>query len=138
MPDSIREKVVQAFSQRLQAERSEQLSSEDELPARCLWDMDESAERLAYGKLRMTLSVGVGVMDRVPRSVTASEKGNEMLAELLEDALNQDPTLGGLTEQINYSDSTLDYPEPGQDIIAVLANFEIVYLTDSISPYTNS
>lgn len=138
MPDSLREQIVQAFSQRLEAERSEQLSSDDKLPARCLWDMDESAERLAYGKLRMTLSVGVGVMDRVPRSTTSSEKGNQMLAQLLEDALNQDPTMGGLTQQINYTDSTRDYPEPGQDIIAVLANFEIVYETDSTSPYTNS
>ena len=89
-------------------------------------------------KLRMTLTVGVGVMDRVPRDVTSSKKGNGMLAQLLEDALNQDPTMGGLTESINYSDSTMDYPEPGQDVMAVLASFEIVYQTDSISPYTNS
>lgn len=138
MPDSLREQVVEAFSQRISASRSNQLSSEDPLPARVLWDTDETAERLAYGKLRMTLTIGVGVMDRVPRDVTSSKKGNDMLAQLLEDALNQDPTMGGLTESINYSDSTMDYPEPGQDVMAVLASFEIVYQTDSISPYTNS
>lgn len=138
MPDSIREQVVEAFSQRINAGRSDQLSSEDPLPARVVWDTNETAERLAYGKLRMTLTLGVGVLDRVPRNTVTSKHGNVVLAALLEDALNQDPTMGGLTEQINYTDSTMDFPEPGQDVMAVLASFEIVYLTDSISPYTNS
>lgn len=135
MADSIREQIVEAFASRINAERSLQLDGNSELPARALWDPSESAERLSYGKLRVTLELNVGGMDNVDRSVSASQQGNTMLAQLLEDALNNDPTLGGLCSQINYSDSVIDFPEPGQGQIAVLAVFQIVYEIDSTSPF---
>lgn len=136
MPDSIREQIVEAFSTRISAARSAQLDGSSDLPARALWDSTESAERLQYGKMRLTMDVNVGFMDAVDKSVSNSEQGNAMLAELLEDALNSDPTMGGLCSQINYIESTIDYPEPGQDEIAILAAFQIVYETDSTSPFT--
>lgn len=139
MADSIREQVVQAFATRINAARTLQLDSSTNLPARAVWDTTESAERLQYGKLRMSLDLNVGFMAKVDRgdpTAPISKQGNAMLAELLEDALNNDPTLGGLCSQINYSDSVIDYPEPGQDEIAVLAVFQIVYETDSASPYS--
>ncbi|WP_421921596.1 hypothetical protein [Marinobacter salarius] len=136
MPDSIREQIVDAFSARISAARSTQLDGSSDLPARALWDSTESAERLQYGKMRLTMDVNVGFMDAVDKNVSNSEQGNSMLAELLEDALNSDPTMGGLCSQINYIESTIDYPEPGQDEIAILAAFQIVYETDSTSPFT--
>lgn len=136
MPDSIREQIVQAFATRINATRAMQLDGNSELPARAVWDPSESAERLQYGKLRVTLELNVGFMDNVDRAENPSKQGNAMLAELLEDALNNDPTMGGLTSQINYSDSVIDFPEPGQSEIAVLAVFQIVYEIDSTSPFT--
>lgn len=44
--------------------------------------------------------------------------------------------MGGLTQSINYIESTVDYPEPGQNEIAILATFEIVYETSSTTPYS--
>lgn len=136
MPESIREQVVQAFATRINATRAMQLDGNSDLPARAVWDPSESAERLQYGKLRVTLDLNVGFMDNVDRSQNASTQGNAMLASLLEDALNNDPTMGGLTSQINYSDSVIDFPEPGQSEIAVLAVFQIVYEIDSTDPFS--
>lgn len=135
MPDSIREQIVEAFATRISATRSLQLDGSSDLPARSVWDTSESAERLNYGKLRVTLDLNVGFMDNVERSQNQSKQGNTMLAELINDALNSDPTMGGLCTQINYADSVIDYPEPGQAQIAVLAVFQIVYEIDNASPY---
>lgn len=138
MPDSIREQVVQAFATRISAKRAEQISREDALPVRALWDFNETTERMSYGKNRMTLTISVGVMDRLPTGENASQRANAVLAELLEDALNADPTMGGLCQRLTYTDSTIDFPQPGQDVLAVLTEFEIVYETDTTSPYTNT
>lgn len=138
MPDSIREQIVEAFATRINATRSMQLDGSSDLPARAVWDTTESAERLNYGKLRVSLDLNVGYMDNVDRSdqtIPVSVQGNTMLAELLNDALSTDPTLNGLCTQINYAESVIDYPEPGQDQIAVLAVFQIVYEIDNASPY---
>lgn len=136
MPDSIREQIVQAFASRISATRATQLDNNSDLPARAVWDATESAERLQYGKLRVSLELNVGFMANVDRAINASTQGNAMLSELINDALSSDPTLGGLCSQINYADSVIDFPEPGQSQIAVLAVFQIVYEIDSTSPYT--
>lgn len=135
MPDSIREQIVEAFATRISATRAIQLDGNSELPARAVWDPSESAERLQYGKLRVTLELNVGFMDNVDRATDPSKQGNAMLAALLEDALNNDPTMGGLASRVDYSDSVIDFPEPGQSEIAVLAVFQIVYEIDSTSPF---
>ena len=135
MPDSIREQIVQAFASRISAARATQLDNSSDLPARAVWDATESAERLQYGKLRVSLELNVGFMANVDRTINASTQGNAMLSELINDALSSDPTLGGLCSQINYADSVIDFPEPGQGQIAVLAVFQIVYEIDSTSPY---
>ncbi|MCK7542970.1 hypothetical protein MLC59_02140 [Marinobacter bryozoorum] len=135
MPTSIREQVVQAFANRISAGRTIQLDGNADLPARAVWDFSESADRTSYGALSLTLGLSVGYMAEFDRAKGASQQANEMLAALLEDALNNDPTLGGLAQSINYSDSTIDYPEPGQNEIAILASFEIVYETSATSPY---
>lgn len=136
MPDSIREQAVAAFATRISATRALQLDGSSDLPARACWDFSESAEKTTYGKLRISVEVNVGFMDKFDRVKGASQQGNEMLAALINDALSQDPTLGGLVQTINYTESTIDYPQPGQDEIAVLATFELVYETDNASPYS--
>ena len=136
MADSIREQVVAAFATRINADRALQLDGASELPAKAVWDFTETAERTRYGTLSITLGLSVGYMAEFDRVKGASKQGNEMLAELLEDALNNDPTMGGLTQSINYVESTVDYPEPGQNEIAILATFEIVYETSSTTPYS--
>lgn len=138
MADSIREQIVEAFATRIGAKRSEQLDGASELPARSVWDFTESADKTGYGTLRMTLGLSVGYMDQLDRALGASKQANTMLAALLEDALNNDPSLGGLAETISYLESTIDYPEPGQNEIAILANFEIVYETSNTTPYSKT
>jgi len=135
MADSIREQVVQAFAGRINAARAEQLDSEQELPARVIWDPSESAERLQFGKYEMTVTVNVAEMAERDLLVNSSVQGNAMLASILDDALNQDPTLGDLCKQINYSDSQIDSPDSGQTTMIVLVTFDIVYRTSNKSPY---
>ena len=135
MADSIREQVVQAFANRINAARAAQLDSEQELPARVIWDPSESAERLQFGKYEMTLSVNVAEMAKREPLVNSSVQGNTMLAAILDDALNQDPTLGDLCKQINYTDSQIDSPDSGQTTMIVLVTFDIVYRTSNTNPY---
>lgn len=133
--DSIREKAVQAFADRINAGRCLQLDGHSELPARTVWDPTESAARTTYGKREVTVTLNVAAMAELDRSQNQSKQGNAMLAELQNDALNADPTLGGLCKSIDYTDSVIDYPEPGQNELMVLAVFELVYETDTASPY---
>jgi len=135
MPDSIREQIVQAFADRLGAERGQQLDSEKDLPARVIWDPSETAQKLQYRKYEMSLTVNVGEMAKRDDSVNSSVQGNAMLAGLLNDALSEDQTLNGLCKHISYTDSVLDSPDPGQNEMIILVTFEIVYQTSNTSPY---
>lgn len=135
MPDSIREQIVQAFADRLNAERGQQLDSQEELPARVLWDPTETAEKTKYRKYEVTLTVNVGEMARRDFTINPSVQGNQMLAALLNDALSEDSSLGGLCKDISYTDSVLDSPDPGQSEMIILVTFQITYQTSNTSPY---
>ncbi|ATN93339.1 hypothetical protein [Marinobacter phage PS3] len=135
MPDSIREQIVQAFADRVSAERGQQLNSREDLPMRVLWDPTETAEKLKYRKYEMTLTLNVGEMAKRDHTINASVQGNQQLAELLNDALNDDQTLGGLCKHISYTDSVLDSPDPGQTEMIILVTFQIVYETSNTTPY---
>ncbi|MFB2703558.1 hypothetical protein [Marinobacter shengliensis] len=135
MPDSIREQIVQAFADRLNAERGQQLDSQEELPARVLWDPTETAEKTKYRKYEVTLTVNVGEMAKRDFNVNPSVQGNQMLAALLNDALSEDSSLGGLCKDISYTDSVLDSPDPGQSEMIILVTFQITYQTSNTSPY---
>lgn len=135
MPDSIREQIVQAFADRLNAERGQQLDSQEELPARVLWDPTETAEKLKYRKYEVTLTVNVGEMAKRDFTINPSVQGNQMLAALLNDALSEDSSLGGLCKDISYTDSVLDSPDPGQSEMIILVTFQITYQTSNTSPY---
>lgn len=136
MPNSIREQIVNAFAARIGAERGQQLDSEADLPARVLWDPSETAEKLKYRKYEVTLTVNVGEMAARDFNINSSVQGNQMLGALLEDALSEDHTLGGLCKGISYADSVLDSPDPGQKEMIILVTFEITYEMSNTSPYT--
>lgn len=135
MPDSIREQIVQAFADRINAKRAGQLDNREELPARVIWDFAETAEKLKYRKYEITMSLNVGEMAKLDRSVNSSVQGNRMLAAVLNDALSGDQTLGGLCKHISYTDSVLDSPGDGQDEMIIQATFQVIYETSNTSPY---
>lgn len=135
MPVSIREQVVQAFTDRIGAARAQRLDGEFDLPARALWDPSETTEKNRYGKYDCTVTLQVAEMAQRDFALDSSAQGNAMLASLLNDALSTDHTLGGLCKSINYAESTLDSPEDGQKQMVVLATFEVVYVMSSSSPY---
>lgn len=135
MPDSIREQIVEAFATRLDADRAKQLDNRGQLPARVIWDFAETAEKLKYRKYEITMSLNVGEMAKRDRAINSSVQGNQMLAAILNDALASDQTLGGLCKHINYTDSVLDSPSPGQDEMIIQVTFQIVYETSNTSPY---
>lgn len=136
MADSIREQVVAAFAARINAQRCQQLDGNSDLPARAVWDTTETVTRAKYRKLTATVDLNVGYMAPVDRTKNQSVQGNAMLAELINDALTEDPTLGGLCKQIDYLESVIDYAEPGQNEIAILAGFQIVYEISNTDPFS--
>ncbi|WP_396623082.1 hypothetical protein [Marinobacter sp. W-8] len=135
MPDSIREQIVQAFATRLGAARAEQLVNEGDLPVRVLWDPIETAEKVKYRKYEVTLTVNVGELASRDETVNSSIQGNRMLAALLDDALSEDHTLGGLCKDISYLDSAFDSPSSGQTEMVIQVTFQITYQTSNTSPY---
>jgi hypothetical protein len=58
-----------------------------------------------------------------------------MLAALLDDALSEDHTLGGLCKDISYLDSAFDSPSSGQTEMVIQVTFQITYQTSNTSPY---
>lgn len=132
--DSIREQVVAAFATKISAERARTLDGECDLPARALWDITEDKEKTQYGQVRCSLEINVGYMAKRDGR-NASVQGNALLAELINDAISGDRTLGGLVESIAEAESTINYPQEGQSEIAVLVSFQVVYLHAIGSPY---
>ena len=135
MPVSIREQVVQAFADRISATRADRRDGDSGLPARALWDPTETTEKNRYGKYDCTVTLQVAELATRDFSLNSSAQGNAMLSGLLDDALSNDHTLGGLCKSIAYTGATLDFPENGQKEMIVLATFELVYVISSSNPY---
>ena len=76
-----------------------------------------------------------GSLIRTTNTQDRGVQGNQQLAQLLNAALNDDQTLGGLCKHISYTDSVLDSPDPGQNEMIILVTFQIVYETSNTSPY---
>lgn len=129
MADTRRERIVEAFAQKMSATRCAVLDGDSDLPARAFWDNQEEAELTQYNSTRITLPIPVEYLAKVDSSTYAnhSKQANAMLGELITDALSGDRSLGGLCQSIRYRSSEFDYPEAGEQEIAVAAVFEIVY-----------
>ena len=104
-----------------------------ELPASVITPGLETSER-GYGFDRLTLPITISlaciIADRDPLDFS-----EHLLAELRRKISSDDPTLGGLAQDIRYvSGGVEDYPEQDDQALVVVANFEIEYETEINNP----
>lgn len=134
----IREQIIAALAQRLEAPRAEKVI--DALPARSLWDSsDEEVERTPYGQHQVTMTLTLESVHLADRDRAQwSTQGNALLAQLISDATSTDRTLGGLCDDVAYAGGTIYYPDEGSDVLGVDINLAVRYRFDIGDPYTNS
>ena len=138
MPDTIREKIVQAFAAKVGAIRCVHLDSDSELPAKSVWDNAEETEKTPYGKLKITLPLSVDYLAKIDSTnfSNLSAQANAMLGELIQAATSGDNSLTGLCQSITYMQCQFVYPQDGASEIEVLSVFNLVYLVNIGDPYS--
>jgi len=128
MADTLREKILQAFTAKVNAGRCLGVDGDGDLPARSVWDTAENAERTSYGTVRCIIDLPVEYIAKVSKDyLHNSAQANAMLGELIQDATAGDNTLGSLCCGVSYSSSEIVYPEDGAQEIVALAVFQIIY-----------
>jgi len=139
MGDSIRERVVQAIAARLRTisplngdaytvgtvARAVAQFEPPDLPAISVWDEDEeSADGYGFALRKMTLRIE-SFADACDDN--HSTVGNRLLAAVKRALLSYDPPLDQITEDIAYQGGTINYPEPGGDVVATEQRLLVTY-----------
>jgi len=138
MPETVREQIINAFAQKVGAERCVKLDSSSDLPAKSIWDNSEEATKKAFGVMEVVLPLPVEYLAEVNKTTypILSSQGNAMLGELIQAATSEDNTLSGLCRSITYEESEINYPEDGAKEIEVYAVFNITYQFVIGDPFT--
>ena len=145
---SVRAKILQIIGERCQALLvllpggadaeptvlwARQSLSPTELPAVVVTPQPEDGERL-YGidKLTMPVTISLACLLGDHNPVDLAES---LLAELRQQVPLEDPTLGGLAQDVRYVQGGVDdYPEQDDQALVVTATFEIEYETEINKP----
>lgn len=128
---TIRNQIVSAFCTKISAERALRFSNADRLPMRVVWDAQESAEKVSYGKYNASMDLAVQVMlDAGAPENTGLNEGallDAALASLQVDALTFDQAFDDLINTISYGGSDYEYSQDGNSLVALTAVFTITY-----------
>lgn len=142
MTDTVRERIIQAFSARaaslstLPVERCKRSQAAQSARNVTIWDSDESdagdapygADRLQF-LIRLELQAPFG-------NANPSTAANVALGEIKHTLLADPPCLAGLAESLRYVQGTPTYPEDGSAFFQLSATFLIIYSTPKGDPYT--
>ncbi|MEH6575789.1 MAG: hypothetical protein V7731_01810 [Amphritea sp.] len=130
MIQTIREQIISGFADSLinlassAVERCAGFRDQEELPAVTVWDLDEDASKDQYSRVNCSLPLVVVYADKLTGD--PSKAANDMLGALIQDALASETTLEPLIDSIEYSGSTVDFPD-GRDLVIVRAIFAVRY-----------
>lgn len=137
--ETIREQILKALALRLAPLANGDVlrcqAAVDDFPAVSLWDIDEGAQRAQFGITDANVDLVVEYIkhtDDEPPSPIA----NSMIGDLIKAVIGTDASLGGLANSITYSGSAVDYPEAGDDLIAVRFAFQVSYQFTAGDPFT--
>lgn len=141
MPDSVREKIIQAFVSRAEAlsadpvircRRSMPASSE---PFVSVWDGASNLVQKLYGieHKSMTIGIEVGFLTDDP-----SPAANTMAA-WIEQVFNiGDRSYGGYVKKLTWNATQFNYPDDGNKVATVRVTYEIEFAHPIGDPYTNA
>jgi len=104
-----------------------------ELPAAVVNPQPEAGER-SYGIDRLTMPVTISLACLLGEH-NAVDLAESLLAEIRKQVPLNDPTLGGLVQDLRYVQGGVDdYPEEDDQALVVNATFEIDYETTANNP----
>lgn len=138
--DSIREQVVQAITARLATmteaggysmtpgvvARAVRQFEPGQLPAVSVWDQDEESAP-GYGFEARAMTVLVECFTDASGE-DYSTAGNRLLADVKRALLSYSTPLDDLARDVAYEGGTINYPEPGGDVVATEQRLIFTYL----------
>lgn len=92
--------------------------------------MADGAETVAASDYQtdvVAMTVGFRRAARATSDATRSTEANALLDDLIADVYGADATLGGLCDEIRYTEGNTDYPTDGTDLVGAVAIFSIEY-----------
>jgi len=152
MADTVREQIIQAFATKLatvtvangyhydvgnSVERAVPAKTKDQVPALVLWDTNDSvAEIQNYSGGHIALPLLVNAFIAVDPLVNNSVAANRLLGDLIKAMTSGDTTLGGLADSTRYTESQMEYPQPGEQTIGVNVVFNLMFNFAKGDPFT--
>jgi len=140
MTDTIREKIIAAFTVRAKA-----LSNNDVLRVRrahkesdcrnvSVWDGEDSGDDPQFGAQSLSFPIALNMQWEVVEN--ASIEANAAIGESVKAMIGTDSTFGGLAKKMQYVSSTPEYPVEGSGIVSLTVIFNIFYATQQGDPFT--
>lgn len=143
MADTIRERIIQAFTDRAAALSSLPVTraarSMDETKAIFIsvWDGDDQDQAPLYGLQPIKFPIALECIWQAGQE-NASVAANALLGEVVVTIMgpSTDRTFGGLATGIVKTSATPAYPKDGSDYTTLTVNFVVSYTIVSGDPYT--
>lgn len=112
---------------------------EDDLPRLVLADATETKAAPTYKKHQLALTVTAALADTIDPSLeTISRQAGIHIGGILAAMVGTDRTLGGLCDGIEYENSTINYPAPGDVIFGVMMTFTVLYSVALGDPFNRN
>ncbi len=140
----IREQIMSALLTRAQtylptATRDPIRRQEKDLPRMVLADPSETRAQATYKKHQLALTVSVVLAFAIdPAAETISHQAGAHVAGILAAMVSSDRTLGGICDGIEYENSTINYPDPGEITAGVALTFTVLYSVALGDPFNRS
>lgn len=143
-PPSIREQIMAELLRRAKrylatATRDPIRRQEKDLPRMVLADPSETRAQPTFKKHQLALTVSVVLADVIdPAQETISHQANAHIAGILAAIVTDDRTLNGLCDGIEYENSTINYPDPGEITFGIAMTFTVLYSVALGDPFNRS
>ena len=140
MADTIREQILQEFSNRLQPLTPETISRDlptlpegNEIMIVIAEGEEIRHDESTYQTTRLNLPV---VIDAAVKTATPSITINEILGDIIRAITNADISFGGLANVVRYDGSPPDYRADGSSYSSIQIIFNVDYQFNKGDPYT--
>jgi len=150
MPETIREKILQAVEIRLKTiteENGFNLDLHDNVyrairpqaaadrPLAVIWDA-EQAPAPDYGNSSYIMNVAVEIVDQYTDGKGPSVAANQGMGDVILAMIGGDRTFGGIAKGIIEQNTVPEFPQKGHDTVGLTASFQIKYVTVLGDPYS--
>jgi hypothetical protein len=139
MANTIRERIIAAFSVRAQAlsnlpvNRAERSVGESNERFVSIWDGEDQAQGVQYDKQRLQFPIAV---ECIVKTIDHSTEANAIIGEIVALFLGTNRTFTGLTLKTELAVASPGYPQDGGNYTTITVIFNITYETVLGDPFT--